>query len=95
MARHSRRSGSASGAAGGEVGLGSVVAAFERVRVVGPELRHASLERRLEQRDGLGSTAGGPVGLGEVVTTQKGPSTYRSTTCAIELTTCSHRWSRF
>ena len=49
------------------VGGGEVVAAGERVGVVGAELRLPLLERRLVQRDGLGGAAGGQVGLGEVV----------------------------
>ena len=55
------------GAAGVEVGHGEVVAARERVGVVGAELRLLKLERRLEQRDGLGGAAGVEVGRGEVV----------------------------
>ena len=39
------------GAAGGAVGLGEVVAAGERVGVVGAELRLVKLERRLVQID--------------------------------------------
>ena len=48
--------------AGGLVGKGEVIAANERVGVVGPQLRLHQLERRLVQRDRLGVPAGGVVG---------------------------------
>ena len=44
-------------AAAAQVGLGEVVAAGERVGVVGAELRLTQLERRLVQRDRLGHPA--------------------------------------
>jgi hypothetical protein len=46
------------GAADGEVGRGEVVAAGERVGVVGAELRLLLLEGRLEQLDGVVGAAG-------------------------------------
>ena len=53
--------------AGRLVGEGQVVAARERIGVVGAQLGLPQLERRLVQRGGLGRPAGGPVGDGEVV----------------------------
>ena len=55
------------GAAGVEVGRGEVVAAGERVGVVGAELRLSLLERRLVHLDGVVGAAGVRVGHGEVV----------------------------
>src|SRR5262249_14133618 len=59
------------------VGGREVVAADERVGVVGPELRLPLLQRRLMQRDRLSGAAGVPVGRGEVVAAGEGVGVFR------------------
>ena len=55
------------GPAGGAVGVGEVVAAVERIRVIRPEFRFPLFQRRLVQRDRLLVAAGLQVSVGEVV----------------------------